>query len=45
MFEYGIKNIKTNEEEIIFGYSRKDAFERANLDEREWFIWYIEPID
>ncbi len=45
MFEYGIKNVNTNEEDIIFGYNPDDAFERANLNPREWFIWYTEFVD
>lgn len=45
MYEYGIRNINTNEETIIFGYSIANAFGRTKLDRSEWEVWYSEYID
>ena len=38
MFEFTIKNHKTNEEDIIFGYSMADAMRRNRLNPIEWNI-------
>ena len=38
MLEFGILNINTQEERIIFGYNEIDAFRRYNLDAAEWRI-------
>lgn len=45
MTEYGISNIHTNEENIIFGYSFADACRRAKLNVDNWEIIYSEYID
>lgn len=45
MYEYGIHNIITNEESIIFGYSIQNAFSRTTLNPNEWEVWYNEYID
>lgn len=45
MYEYGIHNIITNEESIIFGYSIQNAFSRTTLNPNEWEVWYSEYID
>ena len=46
MWEYGIRNTRTEEEDIIFGYSPDDAFSRnPEFNPNEWFIWYSEYID
>ena len=38
MFEFGILNINTQEERIIFGYNGIDAFHRSGLDAAEWKV-------
>lgn len=45
MIEFGIKNIHTKEENIIFGYNVADAYRRAGLDMNEWNTTYCEYID
>ena len=45
MFEFGILNINTQEERIIFGYNGIDAFHRYNLDAAGWKVLYSEYID
>lgn len=46
MYEYTIKNINTNEEDIIFGYNESDARRRANLiDNDAWVVTNWEYID
>lgn len=45
MYEYGITNKKTNENEIIFGRTLADAYRRAKLNPEEWTMWYREYID
>lgn len=45
MYEYGIYNIITNEEDIIFGHSFEDACRRAKLNPQEWKVIYQEYID
>lgn len=45
MYEYGIYNIHTDEEEIIFGYNFADACRRAKLNTDEWEILYREYVD
>ena len=45
MIEFGIVNIKTNEERHMFGYNIADAYRRAKLDMNEWHITYCEYID
>ena len=46
MYEYTIKNINTNEEDIIFGYNESDARRRANLiDNDEWVVTDWEYVD
>ena len=45
MTEYGIYNISTKEENIIFGYSFSDACRRAKLNPEEWAVFYYEYID
>lgn len=45
MFEFGILNINTQEEKIIFGYNGIDTFRRYNLDAAGWQVLYSEYID
>ena len=45
MLEFGILNINTQEERIIFGYNGIDAFRRYNLDTAEWRVLYSEYVD
>lgn len=45
MIEFGIKNIHTEEENIIFGYNVADAYRRAGLNMNEWNTTYYEYID
>ena len=46
MWEFGIMNMQTKEESIIFGYSLSDAFNRhPSLNPEEWTCWYQEYID
>lgn len=45
MFEYTIRNIATDEEDFIHGYSIKDAFRRANYNRNEWTVIMWEYID
>jgi hypothetical protein len=45
MFEFGIVNVKTGEENVMFGYNIADAYRRAKLDMNEWHITYCEYID
>lgn len=45
MYEFGILNINTQEERIIFGYNGIDAFRRSGLDAAEWKVLYSEYID
>jgi hypothetical protein len=45
MIEFGIKNIHTDEESIMFGYNIADAYKRARLDMYTWHITYCDYID
>ena len=45
MYELIIRNIKTNEEMIIFGYTAFDAFRRAELELTEWVVTDLEYVD
>lgn len=45
MIEFGIRNIHTEEENIIFGYNVADAYERSGLNANEWVIDYVDYID
>ena len=45
MYELTIRNIKTNEEMIIFGYTTFDAFRRANLELTDWVVTDLEYVD
>lgn len=45
MYEFGILNINTQEERIIFGYNGIDAFRRYNLNAAEWKVLYSEYVD
>lgn len=45
MYEFGILNINTQEERIIFGYNGIDAFRRSGLDVAEWKVLYSEYVD
>lgn len=45
MYEFGILNINTQEQAIIFGYNGIDAFRRSGLDAAEWKVLYSEYID
>lgn len=46
MWEYGIRNARTGEKNIIFGYSPENAFDRnPEFNPSEWYIWYSEYID
>ena len=45
MTEYGIYNIHTDEEEIIFGYNFTDACRRAKLNPNDWEVIYREYVD
>lgn len=45
MYEFGILNINTQKERIIFGYNGIDAFRRSGLDAAEWKVLYSEYVD
>lgn len=45
MYEYNIINLKTQEEDIIYGRKYQDACDRAGLDPKEWKVIYREYID
>ena len=45
MYEYEVRNIKTNEERVIYGYSLTDACRRSNLLKANWDIIRFEYID
>lgn len=45
MYEIEIRNNKTNEVRIIYGYSIANAYERSNLNVAEWTVVYNEYID
>lgn len=45
MYEYEIKNTKTNEVDIIFGYNERDAFRRTTLNRDEWVVIRVEYFD
>lgn len=45
MYEFGILNINTQEERIIFGYNGIDAFRRSGLAAAEWKVLYSEYVD
>ena len=45
MKEFGIINIHTNEEAIIFGYNADDAYRRAKVDAIQWAVVYVDYID
>lgn len=46
MYEFGIRNVKTDERNIIFGYSWRDAIRRSKLtNEEDWEIEYEEYVD
>ena len=45
MKEFGIININTNEERIIFGYNVNDAYRRAKVNAIQWTIVYVDYID
>ena len=46
MWEYGIRNNATGEQDIIFGYGETDAFARnPELNPVEWTITYSTYID
>lgn len=38
MYEYELKNKKTNEIKFAYGYNDKNVFERNNLIREEWNI-------
>lgn len=43
MYEFTIINNKTNEEDIVFGYSYDDAMK--NRDKTEWTLLFRDYID
>lgn len=45
MYEIEIRNNKTNEERILFGYSIKHAMEKKGLNLTEWTVLSVEYID
>ena len=45
MFEFGIRNIHTEEENVMFGYNIADAYHRSKLDMSTWHITYADYID
>lgn len=45
MYEYGIWNAKTNQQNVIFGRTFNRACERAHIDSEDWEILWIEYID
>lgn len=45
MKEYGIININTNENSIMFGRNPMDAYKRSGLNASEWVIDYVDYID
>ena len=45
MYEYYIENIYTGEERVVYGYTVKDAFCKANLAPIEWGVVYVEYVD
>lgn len=45
MKEYGIINVNTNENSIMFGRNPMDAYNRSGLNANEWVIDYVDYID
>lgn len=46
MYEYEIRNLKTNEERILFGYTLENAMRKAGIETtNEWKLVYAEYID
>lgn len=45
MYEYEVTNLIDGREDIIFGYSVRDAMERRNYDPNEWQVWCATYID
>ena len=45
MLEYGIYNLRTDEEMVIYGYNFDNACKRAGLNPEEWQIIYREYVD
>ena len=45
MLEYGIFNLHTDEEKVIYGYNFENACNRAGLNPDDWDIIYREYID
>ena len=42
MYEFHIRNVHTNETNIIFGYTANDAFRRAGIVNTELWNWEVE---
>lgn len=45
MWEYTIRNLKTDEQTMIWGYSYEDACRRWNINPKEWWLQYWEYVD
>ena len=45
MYEYGIYNRKTLENEIIYGHNFTNACERNGLNPTEWAMLWCEYVD
>ena len=45
MKEFGIINVNTNENSIMFGRNPMDAYNRSGLNANEWVIDYVDYID
>lgn len=45
MYEYEVTNRIDGREDIIFGYSAKDAMERRGYNPKEWEVWCATYID
>lgn len=45
MLEYGVYNLHTDAEMIIYGYSFADACKRAKLNPGDYQIIYMDYID
>jgi hypothetical protein len=45
MWEFGICNIVTGEQSIIWGYDLTDAFRRSKTNPDEWEVTYQDYVD
>ena len=45
MYEYTIRNKKTNQQEVIFGHSYAGAFKKWGLNPDEWIVEFVNYDD